>query len=106
MVKEQAGAACCGACSKDNGWISARTPPQSDGPRDRPITVFGVIDDPRLKVNGDGPFADVVSYWPAAQRWTVTHQCRADAEAIDFPVQVRAWQRIPDLMPAGSALWD
>ena len=67
--------------------------PDARGPH-YPVTVFGVVDDSALHlVGGDGPYVDVVSYWPAARIWTVTHLSRCDSdEAVDFPAMVTYWQ--------------
>lgn len=75
-------------------WIDARhRVPEADpaGPHFS-ITVIGIISDPHFINAGDKEFVDFVAWWPAAQKWTVTHQCRADTEATDFPVNVIAWQ--------------
>ena len=87
------------------GWIAASTPPESTDGRHLTITVLGVIDVPAMRLNGDEPFVDVVSYWPARKLWTVTHQCRADESAMDYVITVRCWQPLPQLPPPWSALW-
>lgn len=88
----------------DNGWIPVSAPPASDTPG-RPIAVMGVIDDPNYRANGEKPFADVVHYWQNKKLWTITHVCRGDRDADDFPVNVRCWQPIVELPPPWSALW-
>ena len=70
----------------------------------RSIAVMGVVDDPNYRMNGDKPFVDVVRYWPTREQWTITHVCRADKDADDFPVRVRCWQPIVELPPPWSAL--
>jgi hypothetical protein len=89
----------------DNGWLPASQPPASPRGEQFPVQVVGLIDDPRLRINGDEPFWDTVSWWPARKCWTVTHVCRADADSVaDFPVRVRAWHPI-ELPPPESDLW-
>ena len=66
---------------------------------------MGVIDDANYRMNGEDPFVDVVHYWPIREQWTITHVCRADKDADDFPVNVRCWQPIVELPPPWSALW-
>lgn len=59
------------------------------------IQVMGVVDDPHYRmIKGDErPFVDLVAYWPAARKWTITHCSRACAdEATDYPVNVTFWQ--------------
>ncbi len=86
-------------------WRSAKTPPAAHpAGADRPVTVLAVVDDPRFRINGDEPFVDVASWWPAAQRWTVTHQVRSD-DAVDYPVRVAAWKPLDELPPPWSDLW-
>jgi hypothetical protein len=60
------------------------------------ITVLGLIDDSELEL-GDIPYWDVVAYWPACDgaKWTVTHQCRADVDADDYPANVKVWTPLP-----------
>lgn len=58
------------------------------------VQVMGVVDDPRYRLNGEQPFVDVVAYWPALGKWTVTHSCRADASAHDVEVRVTSWQHM------------
>ena len=62
-----------------------------------PVTVWGVINDPRFRINGEVEFMDVVSWWPGLRVWTVTHQSRADGEAFDHPCKVTYWQPLPPL---------
>jgi hypothetical protein len=89
----------------DNGWLPASQPPTSPRGEQFPVQVVGLIDDPRLRINGDEAFWDTVSWWPARKCWTVTHVCRADADSVaDFPVRVRAWLPIA-LPPPWSDLW-
>jgi len=87
-------------------WRPASAPPEAlpHGPH-YPVTVLGVIDDPRFRINGDEPFVDTVSWWPAAQKWTVTHQVRSDADAEDYPCRVIAWQPMLELPAPWSDLW-
>lgn len=80
-------------------WVPAdfRTPPPDQrGPWFK-VEVWGVIDDPRLRLQHDKPFQDVVCYWPSSRIWTVTLQCRADEDAVDFPVNVSFWQPLPPM---------
>lgn len=80
-------------------WVPSgfrRPVPDDRGPH-FPVEVWGVIDDPRFRLTGQRPIQDVVSYWPALDRWTVTLQCRADEDAVDFPVHVTHWQPLPPL---------
>ena len=82
-------------------WVDVRfrTPTASDKGPHHAIHVNGVIDDPRYHVDDvKGPFVEIVAYWPALQKFTVTHTCRADdAELVhDVEVRVTFWQ---DLMP-------
>lgn len=79
-------------------WYPATQPPKGDGPPHFAITVLGVIDDEMLRVNGEEPFVDIVSYWPALQRWTTTHCCRASEEVTDYPVNVLKWIYLPVVM--------
>jgi len=61
------------------------------------IQVLGVVDDPTMRLRGDDkPFVDVVSYWPALNKWTITHCSRADSEADDYPIRVTYYQ---DMIP-------
>ena len=60
-----------------------------------PVVVWGVIDDPRFRPVMGKPFAEVVSWWPALGKFTVTHQCQADVEVIELPVRVTHWQPLP-----------
>ncbi len=61
------------------------------------VAVWGVIDEPLMRLNGDPVFMDVVAYWPALDKFTVTHQCRADEDADDHVVNVIWWQPLPPL---------
>lgn len=64
-----------------------------------PIQLWGVIDDPKLQGEGwpPGPYADVVAYWPALNKWTVTHSGRADEFATDVEVRVTFYQPLPPI---------
>lgn len=80
-------------------WVPSnlRVPDDSlHGPH-YPVTVWGVIDDPRYRLNGEPVFMDVVAWWPASRVWTVTSQCRADEDVDDTPVTVTWWQPLPPL---------
>jgi hypothetical protein len=74
-------------------------------PRDRPgvpagqdrVQVLAVIEDPRY---GEEPFVDIVTFWPAGARWTVTHSCRSDASAADHEVRIRCHRPL-DPVPEG-----
>lgn len=79
------------ACWKDARFIVPDPLPEG---HHFPVTVWGVIKDPHLR---DQAFQDVVSWWPALKRWTVTHQCRADEEVTDYPCEVTFWQPLPPL---------
>jgi len=59
------------------------------------VQVWGVIDDPRVRTVDGRTFSDVVSYWPALKKWTVTHQLRQNDLADDYPVSVTFWQPLP-----------
>lgn len=77
-------------------WIPAEIrQPQTlpNGPH-FPVTVMAVVDDPRLRINGDEPFVDIAAWWPSLRIWTVTHQCLADHTntTTDYPVRVTYWQ--------------
>lgn len=64
------------------------------------VQVWGIIDDPRYRLNREEkPFQDVVSYWPAAKKFTVTHLNRSVAgeDVADFPVVVTFWQPLPPM---------
>ncbi len=74
-------------CWRDPRFITPD--PHPDGPH-YAVTVFGVIKDERL--NNGKEFLDIVAWWPAAKKWTVTHQCRADEDAADYPCNVVQWQ--------------
>ncbi len=79
-------------------WRSARTePPKMDAPPHYSITVLGVVDDPRYHNNDDDhAFVDVVGYWPALNKWTVTHSCVRDDTAEDVEVKVTWWMPLPE----------
>lgn len=70
------------------------------------VSVLGIVDDPGLRMPGEElPFVDVVAWWPALRRWTITHQTRADEGLVeDYTVNVVGWKPIPDLPPRGT-LW-
>jgi hypothetical protein len=78
-------------------WIPVHLRPPENDPRGvhYPVQVWGVIDDPRLKTSDGKPFSDVVSYWPALGKWTVTFQCRLSELPDDYPVRVTFWQPLP-----------
>jgi len=59
------------------------------------IEVWGVIRDPMR--NEGKPYADVVAYWPALRKWTVTGVGRNTEDVLDTPVRVAAWQYLPPL---------
>lgn len=80
-------------------WRPIDEPPVSSLSPHHSVSVLGIIDDPVLNFSGDEPYVDVVAYWPALQKWTVTHQCRADEDAIDYPVRVAGWQPLPEIFP-------
>jgi hypothetical protein len=94
------------AALRRHAWRPASTPPATlpHGPH-YPVTVLAVIDDPRYRINGDEPFVDSASWWPAEKKWTVTHQVRSDAEVADYPCRVVAWQPMLELPPPWSELW-
>jgi hypothetical protein len=79
-------------------WKSTRTDPPKvdDAPQHFSITVLGVVDDPRYRFNDEPPFVDVVGYWPALNKWTVTHCCVKDEVADDVEVNVTWWMPRPD----------
>ena len=82
-------------------WIDASVPPPTFKSHAWPVSVLGVVDDPHLRMNGDQPFVDIVAYWPALKQWTVTHQCAADPDSMDYPVRVTHWMPKPEL-PKGE----
>lgn len=94
------------AALRQHAWRPASSPPEAlpHGPH-YGVQVLAVIDDPRFQMNGDEPFVDVASWWPAEKKWTVTHQVRSDAEAADHPVRVVAWQPMLALPSTSSELW-
>jgi hypothetical protein len=78
-------------------WVDARfrVPDPHPAGEHYSVQVMGVVDDPAYRMKGDNqPFTDVVDYWPAAKKFTVTHCSRASSvEAVeDFPVMVTFWQ--------------
>jgi hypothetical protein len=85
-------------------WVPAdfRVPDSLAHGEHYPVAVLGVIDDPTICLNGAGAFVDVVAWWPALRKWTVTHQCRSDScehtdTAVDYPIRVTFWQPLPPL---------
>jgi len=76
-------------------WMSTKTQQPVASDPHYPVSVLGVIDDPSLRMNGDDPFVDIVAYWPALDKWTVTHTNRADDCAVDYKVNVTFWQPKP-----------
>lgn len=58
------------------------------------IQVLGVVEDKMLHAK---PFVDVVAWWPAAKKWTITHQSTKDTEVVDCVVTVTHWQYMPPL---------
>lgn len=81
-------------------WVNARFrhPDAHPGGEHYSVQVMGVIDDPRYRLNNkEQPFVDVVAYWPAIKKWTITHQSRCSQEADDYPVTVTHWQPIMPL---------
>lgn len=80
-------------------WVPAhlRVPQHRPGREHFPIQCWGVIQEPSMEVDGETMFADVVAWWPALGKWTVTHQCRADEDATDHVVVVLWWQPLPPL---------
>lgn len=76
-----------------DGWMDAADPPK---PRPGqlphyPILVLGAVDE------DDEVSIDIVAYWPALNRWTITYQRQSNESADDWPVVVRAWQPLPML---------
>ena len=47
--------------------------------------------------NEGKPFADVVAYWPALGKWTVTGTVRGNEDVEDVPVRIVGWQYLPPL---------
>ena len=80
-------------------WINTRFRVPDPDPRGEhfPITALGVIADPDFMANGDKEFVDVVSYWPAARKWTVTYQVRGAEDAQDYECNVTYWQQMPPM---------
>lgn len=75
-----------------------RVPPTDARGPHYPVEVWGVIEDEQFTYDGKvKTFADVVSYWPALNIWTVTMACRADREAADVQVRVSLWQPLPPI---------
>lgn len=78
-------------------WIDVKERvPESVEPRCT-ITTLAVIDDPRFRLEGEDPFVDIAAYWPAAKKWTVTHQTRADKDATDHECRVTYWTHLLEL---------
>lgn len=77
-------------------WVPAhlKHPTSETGPH-FPVQVWGVIDDPRYRMNGEKPFADVVAWWPALKKWTCTSQCVGDLDVDDVQCRVTFWQPMP-----------
>lgn len=80
-------------------WVPVKfkTPDPLPAGKHFPVAVWGVVDDSRFTLAGQKTFMDVVHYWPAANKWTITHCARSDDEAEDFPVTVTHWQPLPPL---------
>lgn len=78
-------------------WTPAHLKQPADGDKGPhfSVQVWGVIDDPRYRLNGEKPFCDVVAWWPALKLWTVTGQCRGDLDVDDIPTRVTYWQPLP-----------
>lgn len=94
------------AALRSHAWRPASSPPAAlPNGAHYPVTVMALIDDERFRINGDEPFAETASWWPAQKQWTVTHQVRSDAEAADYPCRVVAWKPMPELPPLLSDLW-
>jgi len=66
------------------------------------VSVLGVVDDPALRMPGEQPFVDIVAWWPALKRWTITHQSRSDDVVEDFEVRITCWRPLPCLPPRGT----
>jgi hypothetical protein len=81
----------------EDRWVDARVPPTSDKGEHYPIQVLAVVDDPRLRINGEDPFIDIAAYWPALKKWTVTHCTVADETATDYEVKVSKWMPMPPI---------
>lgn len=77
-------------------WIDSRVPPSSEKGEHFPISVLVVVDDSKLRLNGELPFIDIASYWPALKKWTVTYCSVADETATDYEVRVTRWMPLPD----------
>lgn len=76
-------------------WVScAKKLPQPD-PRGiyYPVSCLGVVDDPRFTERMGGRFVELVSWWPANQIWTVSHQSQACDDVVDLQIRVVAWQQ-------------
>lgn len=80
-------------------WFNAkyRVPDPGPGGEHYSVGVLGVIHDARLIVRDCTDYVDIVYWWPAVRKWTVTHQCRADEEAVDYECDVTYWQPLPPL---------
>lgn len=78
-------------------WVPSqfRTPPTGPQGVHFPVEVWGWVDDEKLRLEGKKAFQDVVCWWPALGKWTVTLQCRADEDAVDFVCTVTYWQPLP-----------
>lgn len=64
------------------------------------VEVWGVIRDRSgtfRSSDSEQTFQDVVSYWPASNKWTVTHVGRGQEDATDYPCDVLFWQPLPPL---------
>jgi hypothetical protein len=106
VVEPEAMAAWALAALRDCAWRPASTPPAGrPGAPHFPIAVLALVDDPRFRMNGDEPFVDVASWWPAEGKWTVTHCVRSEEGADDHEVKVRAWQPLREVPPPWSELW-
>jgi hypothetical protein len=86
------------------GWRSPVNEPPAAADAAPSLQVLGVIYDPNFY--DPEPFVDIVTYWPADKRWTVTHSSRADKAAGDHDVRVIGWKPLDDIPPPWSDLWD
>lgn len=81
-------------------WVNVkyRQPECSEAGPHFSVAVMGVVDDPLYTQRGEKPFVEIVHWWPAASRFTITHAADVDGTAVveDYPVNVTYWQpRLP-----------